>query len=162
MKKRGRKSREELSQVVLLPGVVPGERPEPPEHLTAAQGEIWRQFTGRMPSDWFQAESLAPAESAVSARDDFGGDRRGVGGNRPKVGHGRRGVQTAREASPDAFSGRSRNLDSDDETADHAAREVRPDEGLPGSPRRPAEAEAVGNRLTPCEPPTRGDENNPC
>ena len=57
MKKKGRKSQEELSQVVLLPGIIPGERPEPPEHLTAAQREIWRQFTGRMPSDWFQAES---------------------------------------------------------------------------------------------------------
>ena len=57
MKKRGRKSRDELSQVVLLPGVVPGERPAPPDHLTAQQAEVWRQFTGRMPSDWFQCET---------------------------------------------------------------------------------------------------------
>jgi hypothetical protein len=43
--------------VVPLPGIVPGERPEPPEHLGARQSETWRVIVGRMPSDWFTPET---------------------------------------------------------------------------------------------------------
>jgi hypothetical protein len=59
MKQRGRKSKEALSTVVLLPGIVPGERPEPPAELTPEQAETWRSIVGRMPSDWFEGASLA-------------------------------------------------------------------------------------------------------
>jgi hypothetical protein len=58
MKQRGRKSKEQLSAVVALPGIVPGERPKPPAGLTAEQANLWRQFVGRMPSDWFGPESF--------------------------------------------------------------------------------------------------------
>jgi hypothetical protein len=57
MKQRGRKSSNSLSTVVSLPGVVPGQRPEPPAELTPEQAATWRAITGRMPSDWFQPES---------------------------------------------------------------------------------------------------------
>jgi hypothetical protein len=56
MKQRGRKSADALSMVVSLPGVIPGERPEPPKHLTDEQAETWRAAVGRMPADWFTPE----------------------------------------------------------------------------------------------------------
>jgi hypothetical protein len=59
MKQRGRKSKEALSAVVLLPGVVPGQRPEPPAELTEEQAATWRAIAGRQPADWFEGASLA-------------------------------------------------------------------------------------------------------
>jgi hypothetical protein len=59
MKQRGRRSKEAQATVALLPGIVPGQRPEPPPELTAEQADTWRSIVGRMPCDWFEGASLA-------------------------------------------------------------------------------------------------------
>ena len=36
---------------------LPGQRPEPPHKLTADEGREWKAIVGRMPQDWFRAET---------------------------------------------------------------------------------------------------------
>lgn len=38
--------------VVSLP-----ERPEPPSHLSEAEGQLWREVVATKPADWFQRDS---------------------------------------------------------------------------------------------------------
>ena len=49
MEQRGRKSLENLSVVVSIPG----QRPEPPQVLSDPERLIWRQVVGAHPFDWF-------------------------------------------------------------------------------------------------------------
>jgi hypothetical protein len=37
--------------------VIPGRRPEPPPKLTRDEGREWNAIAGRMPQDWFPAET---------------------------------------------------------------------------------------------------------
>lgn len=53
MQQRGRKSFTESMAVALLPA----QRPEPPDSLTAEQQEQWREIVNRMPPDWFTPET---------------------------------------------------------------------------------------------------------
>lgn len=54
MDQRGRKSLENLTVITTLPG----QRPEPPDTLTAAEADLWRAVVATKPSDWFDAGSL--------------------------------------------------------------------------------------------------------
>lgn len=36
---------------------IPGQRPEPPETLSAAEAEVWRQVASTKPHDWFTADT---------------------------------------------------------------------------------------------------------
>jgi glycerol-3-phosphate O-acyltransferase len=56
MTQRGRKSAEAQSVVVSL---LPGERPEPPAELTAAQAKVWKTTVGALKVGWFGAENFA-------------------------------------------------------------------------------------------------------
>lgn len=51
---RGRKSVASLAVVHTLPG----QRPEPPEELSAEQGEVWRSVAATKPADWFQPDTF--------------------------------------------------------------------------------------------------------
>ena len=55
MKKAGRTSSAEMSTPAVA--LVPGVAPEPPEQLTAEQGEVWRRITATKPHDWFQPDT---------------------------------------------------------------------------------------------------------
>lgn len=55
MEQQGRKSAENLSVVVSMPG----QRPEPPASLGAAEAAIWRQVVSCHPHDWFVASTHA-------------------------------------------------------------------------------------------------------
>jgi hypothetical protein len=57
VEKRGRKSLEELSTPVIVPGNF-GRRPEPPVELTDKQVEIWRLVVSSEPQDFFKTEAL--------------------------------------------------------------------------------------------------------
>jgi hypothetical protein len=37
--------------------VIPGERPQPPAELTQEEAREWTAIVGRMPQDWFPAET---------------------------------------------------------------------------------------------------------
>lgn len=50
MKQRGRRTAAALA--VVIPGEF-GRRPEPPDHLTERQAEIWRETTASEPADFF-------------------------------------------------------------------------------------------------------------
>jgi hypothetical protein len=49
MRQRGRKSPEDL----LIAATAIPQRPEPPEHLSPEEAEIWRDYVSPMPADWF-------------------------------------------------------------------------------------------------------------
>jgi hypothetical protein len=40
------------------PPLIPGERPSPPPELTPPEGDAWRRITGRLPGDYFSAETV--------------------------------------------------------------------------------------------------------
>jgi phage terminase small subunit len=60
---RGRKSAASLSVAVTS---MPGQRPEPPSHLSAAVAAEWRAIVGRMPPKWFSAENFGLLEAYCS------------------------------------------------------------------------------------------------
>jgi hypothetical protein len=73
---RGRRSADAVAaELQVLSPLLPGVRPEPPEHLTAEQMQVWQAVVDRMPSGWFTSD-LFPALPVVCARDQF----QGVGG----------------------------------------------------------------------------------
>jgi hypothetical protein len=49
MRQRGRKSPEDL----LVAATAIPQRPEPPEHLSPEEAEIWRGYVAPLPADWF-------------------------------------------------------------------------------------------------------------
>ena len=55
MEQRGRKSTENLSIVVAMPG----QRPEPPEILSEMERAVWRRVCSVHPYDWFHASTHA-------------------------------------------------------------------------------------------------------
>jgi hypothetical protein len=55
MRSRGRRSAAELA--VVIPAEF-GRRPEPPDHLTERQAEIWRETTASEPTDFFSSAAL--------------------------------------------------------------------------------------------------------
>lgn len=61
METRGRKSGASLGVVVSLPG----QRPEPPDHLTEDQANRWRAITATKPADWFLADTAPLLERYV-------------------------------------------------------------------------------------------------
>lgn len=52
MDQPGRKSAENLSVIVNIPG----QRLEPPEVLSDAERSVWRRVVATRPADWFQAD----------------------------------------------------------------------------------------------------------
>jgi hypothetical protein len=65
----GRKSTDSLSVVV----VMPGQRPEPPPSLGAAEAAVWRQVASCHPHDWFVGSThvllMGYCEAWVKARE---------------------------------------------------------------------------------------------
>ena len=55
MNQRGRKSTAALSVVAAEERF---ERPKPPEKLSEAEGEVWKQVVAVKPADWFTADNL--------------------------------------------------------------------------------------------------------
>lgn len=58
--------RKSLAAVSVLP-VRLDRRPEPPEHLSPAQAELWRTITEAKSADWFTVEALPLLEAYVRA-----------------------------------------------------------------------------------------------
>lgn len=58
--------RKSLAAVATLP-VKRDLRPEPPEHLTPAQADLWRTITEAKSADWFAVEALPLLEAYVRA-----------------------------------------------------------------------------------------------
>ena len=67
---------------------------------------------------------LAVVEPTVSARDHFGDGRRGVGSGRPEDGHRRGRFRPAREAAPNASTGRRGDRAPHDKIKDYVALEI--------------------------------------
>jgi hypothetical protein len=57
---RGRKSASSLSVAATS---LPGQRPQPPKHMSDATAAEWRAIVGRMPPNWFGAETFGLLEA---------------------------------------------------------------------------------------------------
>jgi hypothetical protein len=63
MEGRGRKS---AASLTVVPAGIPA-RMEPPQGLTQAQGELWREIVATKPADWFTADSAPLLKEMVRA-----------------------------------------------------------------------------------------------